>query len=95
MKYGIWHVRDIFLGEVAFGWGRLGMFPDEFAEVAQLEADSLNAAFAASQNLEDSWLKNPTVVSNREGCRSTSVGDVIVEDGIAYLVERVGFRKLW
>ncbi len=52
-----------------------------------VDAESLEEAFRLSQNVEEHWNKvNP--------CRSTSVGDVIQDDGTFYMVAGTGFTEL-
>jgi len=55
--------------------------------VGYVEADTLNEAFALSQNFDKSW--NPY-----NPCRSTSVGDVIHATDGFHLVCGNGFKKL-
>lgn len=66
--------------------------------VALVYADNLDEVFRSTNNIDSAWVDNPNVmpVSDVEGFRSTSIGDVIVEmsTGTAYIVESVGFREL-
>ena len=74
---------------------------DAYALVGQflLVADEpevvLDEAYAGSQNLMHGW----TPLKNGKGCRSTSVGDVLVlqlpkQDPVAYQVAPVGFQSV-
>jgi hypothetical protein len=65
--------------------------------------DPLAFAYAATNNRDDLWhLRQPgivraTVAAMRhfgDGCRSTSVGDLIVRDGKLWLVDRAGFTEV-
>lgn len=52
-----------------------------------VEADTLNEAYALSQNVDEPWNKY-------KPCRSTSVGDVIQAPDGFHLVCNVGFCKI-
>ena len=54
--------------------------------VGYVEAQSLDDAYAKSQNDENPW--------NYEPCRSTSVGDVIQSDDGFFMVKKTGFQEL-
>lgn len=66
-------------------------FTSEFEQTREyagfVEAESLEEAYQASQNLTDQW--NPT-----NPCRSTSIGDVIQDDEDFYVVAEIGFIQL-
>jgi hypothetical protein len=55
--------------------------------VGTVQADSLQGAFVASQNIDEAWNLDADV-------RSTSVGDVIQDDEYCYMVCGRGFRRL-
>lgn len=65
----------------------------EYQEVATLtveESDierALETVFVRTQNIERPWREHAP-------CRSTSVGDVMIADGVTWLVERIGFRQI-
>ena len=65
---------------------------ESYIKVAEVQASSLDDVWGITQNVNDSWTKSPGVVwSKSQEVRSTSVGDVIVQNGKAYLVAWVGF----
>jgi len=75
----------------------------EHQEVARLELASkdvysaLDIAYRLTQNLDFSWCnsKHLTVHDRaKQGCRSTSVGDVLSIDGREYLVCVSGFSEI-
>lgn len=70
-------------------------FPDEYTFVANVEVETLDEAYARSQNISSmSWVKNNKVKSNLSECRSTSVGDVIEDnDGSLWYCEMIGWKK--
>ena len=53
-----------------------------YKHVANVDTDSINEAFASTQNGEESW--------SEHGHRSTSEGDVLVHDNIAYFLVPMG-----
>lgn len=55
--------------------------------VGSVCAESLEQAYQKSQNLDRHWNKYAP-------CRSTSVGDVIQEDDVDYLVAGIGFKAI-
>lgn len=59
----------------------------ERKHVGSVVAASLEEAFIKSQNLERHWNKH-------KPCRSTSVGDVIQDGDVDYVVSGVGFNIL-
>jgi len=61
--------------------------------VAFVEAEDLDAAFRDTNTIENYWWENENVTEIVDKTRSTSVGDIIVEDetGIAYTVDMFGF----
>lgn len=78
-----------------------------YEHVADVEGLDLEYIFAATQNgvMTDSWSRlppenikpvNATFIHNGEelGFRSTSVGDVLDDDGTLYYVDRFGFKEL-
>lgn len=77
-----------------------------YAKVAQARVSRgasdiqvLEAAYAASQNIDSSWCGNPfwSEVFEAEGCagnRSTSIGDIATLDGKAWICCRWGWDPL-
>ncbi len=68
---------------------------EQYRKVADVEASSLEEVWDITQNVNDAWTKSPRVVwSKSQEVRSTSVGDVIVQNGKAYLVAWEGFLAI-
>ena len=93
--YSVYHaVSPTFDESVPFH----GPIDERYERVAVVLADNLDEVFGRTQNISQSWLKNPGVLSSETAARSTSVGDVLMvtEDGSrnAYRVASVGFTKL-
>jgi hypothetical protein len=64
--------------------------------VADVPAATLEDAYRASQNIYDTWIDAVGVVrrSRATSARSTMVGDVLVQDGQAFVVAPQGFLPL-
>lgn len=62
--------------------------------VAVVETDDLDRAFELTQHLDQSWQLNPGITFSEPTARSSSVGDVLVWLGMAYVIEGIGFRPL-
>jgi hypothetical protein len=58
------------------------------------EPVSLDRAYFLTNHLDRSWWENAGVTRVGPECRSTSVGDVIYRDGIAYQVASLGFDRI-
>lgn len=76
---------------------KLGLY--EKAAVIQTPAgmdpeDALEIAYKNTQNIHDSWTKNPGVTAITETPRSSMIGDVFVLKGQAYTVANFGFSIL-
>jgi len=62
--------------------------------------EMLNDAYRLTNSVEEAWYTNPELLQNglvdvpEEGCRSTSVGDIISVDGVDYMVDGFGFKAL-
>jgi hypothetical protein len=57
---------------------------------------SLDHAYRLTNTIDQAWWKNPGVAmrGDRDGCRSTSVGDIIERDGNLYVVANFGFTQI-
>lgn len=68
-----------------------------YVEVAEVEGDSPEYAFRWTQNIDDAWSDTPAegVMPIGKGpFRSTSVGDIVEQDGVFKLVSALGFKEL-
>ena len=92
----IYHAsKEIFRDSVWYGDSGLGLsmaqiesaFNDgEYYLAGELDTDDLDAAYAQSQNVSfEGWV---------DGQRSTSVGDIIENDGGFYIVAPVSFDQM-
>jgi len=91
MKYEIWHDQD-----PRFGFGERPEFPAAYTKVAVVESDDLDDVFRITNHIDHDWTTNPEVQWHQPGgCRSTSVGDIVVdENGTAYYCANAGWDKL-
>ena len=64
----------------SYGFGENPSWPNEYALVATVQTGDPDVAYAQTNSVDSSWWNNQGVVPNfiGEGCRSTSVGDVLV-----------------
>jgi hypothetical protein len=74
-------------------------FPDAFMLVATVDTDDLEVAWERTNTIERAWVVNDGVqVFNAKnphgGHRSTSMGDVMVKDGEAFVAVSVGFQSI-
>jgi hypothetical protein len=69
---------------------------DEYYQlVALVEAGSLEEVYRLTNHIDRDWRENALVKTMAvTPTRSTSVGDVIVQDDKAWLVDVVGFRRI-
>ena len=66
-----------------------------YRAVAEVDATSLNEVYRLTNTIDGPWVENPGVRATVRPCRSTSVGDVIVDPcGVAHGVAPVGFVAL-
>ena len=64
------------------------VFPAGYIEVAMVDTDELEAAYVATNHIDEAWQHNENVTALRTGQaeRSTSIGDVLVRDNVAFRV---------
>lgn len=89
MKFDIYHSKQSnFFAE--------SLPKESYQTVATIEASSLDEAYLKSQNIDSCWVNDPDVDSTLENCRSTSVGDIIInnDENQAYMVMDIGFEKV-
>jgi len=68
---------------------------EQYVKVAEVEATSLENVWGFTQNGNALWTKRPEITwSTSHELRSTSVGDVLVQNGKAWLVAWQGFLEI-
>jgi hypothetical protein len=73
-------------------------FPEGFTHVATVEAEDIERVFELTNHIDSDWTLNdgvePTVAVAIIGARSTSVGDIAVEEsGARYTCESIGWTR--
>jgi len=91
MQYTVFHAK-----QPSFGFGVHPEFTQkDFKAVAVVEAQSVDDVFRITNHIDDSWTKNPEVIRYVGQPRSTSVGDVVVDQsGTACRCEMAGWSKI-
>jgi hypothetical protein len=98
--FEVWHIsnRELITEGYLYPDGCIARWLNNYENyimVAEVAASSLEEVFDMTQNVEDTWTKNPHVLwSKSHDLRSTSVGDVLVHNGKAWLVAWQGFTKI-
>ncbi|CAN7783314.1 hypothetical protein LJR175_008312 [Variovorax sp. LjRoot175] len=83
-------LNEIFSDEAR--WRELGI---AFELVAEVEGDDLERACSATNHIDRDWSDNPDVeVKTANPRRSTSVGDLVVRDGVTFVVDKFGFSEV-
>jgi len=91
MRYEVWHSKELktFMSPKP-------SFPEDYEQVAEVECVDEEDVFRATNHIDSDWTKNPEVKLRRNNpCRSTSVGDVIVdENGRGLYCAPVGWEDM-
>ena len=90
MKYTVYHAVN-----PTFGFGVKPQLPGEYEKVAEVECSDLEDVFRVTNHIDEAWQENKEVLWSKRPARSTSVGDVIVDDtGDQYYCASVGWEKV-
>jgi hypothetical protein len=91
MKYEVWHAK-----EPTFGFGDQPKFPEEYEMVAVVDCKDEEDVFEKTNHITHDWTQNPEVIRRaKKSLRSTSVGDVLVdEDGNRLYCDHVGWKDM-
>jgi hypothetical protein len=65
-----------------------------FRKVAHVQTENLEDVFRLTNHIEGSWTENEGVGVWAENVRSTSVGDVLINDNGVFVVAPCGFEKV-
>ena len=89
MKFTVHHAKI-----PNFGTGKdIPFTPEHFEKVAEVECENIDQAYWKTQHTDDNWSLNEEVTCFKQA-RSTSVGDVIVnEAGERFRCKNVGWEK--
>lgn len=66
----------------------------KYVHVADVATDDLEVAFERTNSIDAAWWENEGVAKtfSGAGCRSTSVGDLAIHNGVTYRCEGVGWK---
>lgn len=96
MRYEVWHRYAPTFTENNPRELQLS-FPTGFYKVAVVEAEHEGAVFGLTNHIHHSWTENPEIVAlpNGDRQRSTSVGDVIVNEQTqdAWTIDGIGMTQ--
>ena len=70
-------------------------FPVAYVHVATVKTDCKEVAYQLTNSIDNFWWENEGVTSHFDGtgCRSTSVGDVVIcPDGVTYRCAGIGWK---
>ena len=75
---------------------------NNYVRVAEFEVgkdidNKLSLAYELTNSIQNAWYENPNINVSEEakdGCRSTSIGDLIQIDGRSYMVAGCGFTEI-
>lgn len=92
MTFEVWHDdHPTFMAthDRAMRW------PTDFTHVATVEAPALGAVFQLTNHIDAAWTENTGVTAHVGRPRSTSVGDVVVDENReAWICAMVGWEKI-
>jgi hypothetical protein len=95
MKFQIWH--NCLSGHKSFSQDSKDMFPKGYLYIADVETNDINKVYELTNNIDNQWFANPGVTAHcpaRYHGRSTSVGDVVVdENGKRFVCASVGWKE--
>ena len=90
MLYKVYHAK-----EPTFGIGGNPVFPDEYQHVATVRCSRLEDVFRLTNHIDHDWTKNNEVEWSGGWTRSTSVGDVVIDEtGETHICEVIGWQQL-
>jgi len=91
MKYTVYHAL-----QPNFGFGERKSFPNDYAKIAVVECEDIEDVFRATNHIDTNWMENKEVIECFvDIARSTSVGDVVVdENGNKYHCEFAGWKQI-
>lgn len=99
----IFHAPENLFGIAAYSKDPLKFVQDNFMDykvVASVivkkdnSSKMLEQAFSNTNSIDAPWLQNENIISSLHGCRSTSVGDLIMIDDDIHMVDSFGFKPL-
>jgi len=90
MIWTVYHAKD-----PNFGFGPQLKYPDDYQKVAEVECENLEEVFRVTNHIDRSWTENPEVKWHAEQVRSTSVGDIVVDEkNNIFSCENIGWVQI-
>ena len=79
-----------------FGCGDEPVWPDAYTRVATVDTDDIDCAYEFTNTIDKCWWENAGVTPHfsGKGCRSTSVGDILLTREGAFRCANIGWDKL-
>ena len=65
-----------------------------YTAVAEVATDSLDVAYRDTNHIDRNWRENESVTALSREVRSTSVGDLFIQDGVVHVVASFGFERI-
>jgi len=70
-------------------------FPEEYEKVATVDTNDIEIAYMQTNNITQSWVKNKDVTAFVTEARSTSVGDVVLDnEGRLHRCSNMGWEEI-
>jgi len=76
---------------------KTAIYNSKYKHVATYFDDNMSNAYCLTQNFDHSWVETEEdllSVKVEGGCRSTMIGDIMIKNGVIFMVDRVGFTEL-
>lgn len=87
---GFYGHKDIITNEAIIKMFKEG----EYTLVAEVDTNDMDDVFRLTNHISHSWTENEEVTAVIERVRSTSVGDILVNDNGTFIVAGCGFEQL-
>jgi hypothetical protein len=95
MVFQVWHDNEPRFRGTFADVKRWRMGQDGYTQVATVDAETLDDVFERTNHIDQPWETNPGVTLLGGRARSTSVGDVVVDqDGQAWLCASAGWERI-
>lgn len=66
-----------------------------YREVAHVDCGGIDSVFPATNHIDHDWTTNDSVLAHADNCRSTSVGDLVLDEaGELHVCASKGWRQL-
>ena len=70
-------------------------FPQDYTKIAEVACEDLEEVFRITNDIDSDWTKGPSVIWHKDRCRSTSVGDIVIDENLGiWYCDSVGWKQL-